>query len=165
MNTTFDFTTASVKELRQHVITVLDAKNIQKMPQRVITLLDEIASAEAFNSDISRKRGSKARQSLNVFVNGLKEKEFKALAEHIHETMLENEALENKALIHASKIRRMALLRENFARREKELTESITKSLGKIPLEQRPTFNEYVMLAQDAAARRVDNDEDLNDNE
>lgn len=161
----FSFAESDVAQVESRILEILKEKNIQKFPQTLVMQLDDLKSAEFFNSATSRTRAGKIRKSIEKFCNGLKAREYKTQAETLNESEMGEDDLIRRALIHASKVRRLSNMRSNFQRQEAELLKSIDHSESKVPFIQRDRFRSLLMELQQAVIERVEKNEDSEDEE
>lgn len=133
-----------VVELRTKVDSILTEKNHTKVPATIEGLLVKHAGAIALG------KYDKAEKYYNAclkFAHALKAREIKEGIELVDTNEIPVDVLKNRALIHASKVRELAILRERINAKEKD----VQNSLAKIPDSQMNTFKEYLKVAQDAA--------------
>lgn len=148
------------KELKGYVKAVLEAKNIQKLPRTLAQKLDDYSSAEFF--ELTDKMQD-IETAIRKICTNLTARDHKTVAETLKEESLDDLTLKRKALVHGSKIRRLAQLRVKFAEDVAKLESSIKNGESRIPYQQREKFNALLVANQQAIAERVESGDDLND--
>lgn len=154
MNT--DFSKMNANELEAHVWSILDGKNIQKMPQTIGMKLVNMRSAERFDTEDAKNRVKTARIQILEIVKNLKARDSKKIAEALGENELSEEALIKRALIHASLLYARGETRRKADEAIATLDRRLSKSEGKVPFSQREKFQHLLMEAQGAAVEKVE---------
>ena len=140
---------------------VLESKNIQKMPRTIESLLTELHFAEKFGttSEYAQKRAYKIGISLEKALANLASRDMKSNAEVLREDTLDNEQMIKRALIHTSKVSKLAALREYYHNASAELERQIEKSEGKVPFAQRDDFRKLLVELQGQGTDDLANEE------
>lgn len=133
------------KEMKDYVKQVLEGKNIQKLPRTLASRMDDFASAEFFGN--TEKMG-KYSSAIVKFCDALKAREFKNLPESVKSDVLPLETLQNRAIVHARKVRELAEIRARLAEKEDE----IRASESRIPVAQRHEFGQLLVELESAIA-------------
>jgi hypothetical protein len=141
---------STYESTKSHVMSVLNDKNIQKLPRTLDSLLTELQYAEKFSekSEYAQKRAYKIGISIEKALVNLASRDMKSNAEVLREDMLDNDQLIKRALIHTSKVSKLAALRQYYANASAELERQINASEQKVPFAQRAEFSKLLVELQ-----------------
>lgn len=130
--------------LRKEIGEILESKNHSKVPSTIEGLFIQYAGALALGK---YDKADKYKAAIIKFANALVPRKVKDGIELVDSNEIPVDVLKNRALVHAKRVRELAILREKINDKEKEVQES----LSKIPDTQLEQFKEYLQVAQNAA--------------